>query len=78
MSWTAYYTAVDFRARLRFPRAAAEPAGVFALPSNHLLEGTKQMKLYSPSKKTNHESNILINGSFFTWTKMLLSQSLFI
>jgi len=25
MSWTAYYTAVDFRARLRFPRAAAEP-----------------------------------------------------
>ncbi|WP_312036090.1 hypothetical protein [Priestia aryabhattai] len=23
-SWTAYYTAVDFRARLRFPWAAAE------------------------------------------------------
>nr|WP_183128436.1 hypothetical protein [Priestia megaterium] len=25
MSWTAYDTAIDFRARLRFPRAAAEP-----------------------------------------------------
>jgi len=25
MSWTAYYTAVDFRAKLRFPRAVAEP-----------------------------------------------------
>ena len=25
MSWTAYDTAVDFRAKLRFPRAAAEP-----------------------------------------------------
>jgi hypothetical protein len=25
MSWTACYTAVDFRARLRFPRAAGEP-----------------------------------------------------
>jgi len=24
MSWTACYTAVDFRARLRFPRAAGE------------------------------------------------------
>ncbi len=65
MSWTAYYTAVDFHARLRFPRAAAEPrrfrayrvsslplsAGVFALLSNQLLEGTKQIKLYSPSQK---------------------------
>jgi hypothetical protein len=28
MSWTAYYTAVDFRARRRSPRAAAyAPAG---------------------------------------------------
>ncbi|WP_426629817.1 hypothetical protein [Priestia megaterium] len=25
MIWTACYTAVDFRARLRFPRAAVEP-----------------------------------------------------
>jgi len=25
MSWTACYNAVDFRARLRFPRAAGEP-----------------------------------------------------
>ncbi|MBX9993255.1 MULTISPECIES: hypothetical protein [Priestia] len=25
MSWTACYTAVDFRARLRFPRAAVDP-----------------------------------------------------
>ena len=63
MSWTAYYTAVDFRARLCFPRAAAEPprrfrsygvsfpAGVFVLLSNQLLEGTKQIKLYSPLQK---------------------------
>ncbi|MGC3789477.1 hypothetical protein ACPS01_13325 [Priestia aryabhattai] len=42
MSWTAYYTAVDFRARLRFPRAAAEPPRRWR--SNQLLEGTKQMK----------------------------------
>ncbi len=63
MSWNAYYTTVDFRARLRFPRAAAEPprrfrtcgvslpAGVFALLSNQLLEGTKQIKLYLQSQK---------------------------
>ncbi len=62
MSWTAYYTAVDFHPRRRFPRAAAEPrrfrpyrvslaAGVFALLSNQLLEGTKQIKLYSQSQK---------------------------
>ncbi|MGG0486392.1 hypothetical protein ABEY65_23620 [Priestia aryabhattai] len=25
MSWTAFYTADDFRAGLRFPRAAGEP-----------------------------------------------------
>jgi hypothetical protein len=42
----AYDTAVDFRARLRFPRAAAEPPS--RLRSNQLLEGTKHTKLYSP------------------------------
>ena len=49
MSWTAYDTAGDFRARLRFPRAGAEPPR--RLRSNQLLEGTKQIKLYSPSQK---------------------------
>ncbi len=52
MSWTAYYTAVDFRARLRFPRADAEPPR--RLPSNQLLEKTKQIKRCSPQQKTNH------------------------
>ncbi|MCQ9285064.1 hypothetical protein NQ129_25180, partial [Priestia aryabhattai] len=55
---------------------SAFPAGVFALPSNQLLEGTKQTTLICPNKKINHESNMLINGSFFTWVKILLSQPL--
>jgi len=38
----AYDTAVDFRARLRFPRAAAEPPR--RLPSNQQLEVTKLSK----------------------------------
>jgi hypothetical protein len=38
-----------FRGRALSPLVAcAFPAGVFALPSNQLLEGPKQMKLYSP------------------------------
>ncbi|MED4008377.1 hypothetical protein P4629_23610 [Priestia aryabhattai] len=67
MSWTAYDTAIDFRARLRFPRAAAEPPRRFRscgvspvplfpqesspCPPNQLLEATKQIKLYAPSQK---------------------------
>jgi len=49
--WITCDTAVDFRARLRFPRAAEEllvasafPAGVFVLPSNQPLEETKHVK----------------------------------
>ncbi|NGY90928.1 hypothetical protein F3K44_11520 [Bacillus megaterium] len=80
MSWTAYDTAIDFRARLRFPRAAAEPPRRFRscgvspvplfpqesspCPPNQLLEATKQIKRYAPSQKTNHSSNRLMNGSF--------------
>jgi len=33
--------AVDFHARLRFPRAGVGLAGVFVLPSNQLLEELK-------------------------------------
>ncbi|MES9774542.1 hypothetical protein ABWK50_26560, partial [Priestia megaterium] len=33
-----------FRARLRFPLAAAVPPGVFVVPSNHQLEAAKYMK----------------------------------
>lgn len=60
MIWTACDTAVDLRARLRFPRAGDEPpcrlcscrglipsafpSGVYALSANQQLEATKQMK----------------------------------
>ena len=52
----AYDTAVDFRARLRFPRAAAEPP--HQLRSNQHLEATTCMKptLTITSKNPNDES----------------------
>ena len=34
--------------------------------------------VFTITKKTNHSSNMLINGSFFTWAKILLSQPLFV
>jgi len=61
MSWTACYTAVDFRAKLRFPRAVYEPprrlrfCGVFAFLSNQQLEGTKHMKPMFTIKNTNYQ-----------------------
>ncbi|MGG3196641.1 MULTISPECIES: hypothetical protein [Priestia] len=64
----ACYTAVDFRARLRFPRAAGEPtrrfhscgvslsplpAGVFVLPSNQQLEAATYMNVHYTNKNPN-------------------------
>jgi len=62
ISRTACDTPVDYCARLCFPLAADEPPRlfrfsplVFLLPSNQLLEGTKQMKpTFTITKKTNH------------------------
>ena len=55
---------------------SAFPAGVFALPSNQLLEGTKQIKRYASSKKTNHSSNRLMNGSFLLGSTTFVPVSL--
>jgi hypothetical protein len=44
--WPPCYTAVDFRASLRFPQAAAKPPR--RLRSNQQLETTTYMKLPSP------------------------------
>ncbi|PMD11908.1 hypothetical protein FA002_18235 [Priestia megaterium] len=53
---------------------SAFPAGVFVFPSNQLLERLTHIKpTFTITNKTNHESNILINGSFFISSKILLS-----
>jgi len=45
----------QFLHRRWFPCKALLSAGVFALPSNQLLEGTKQIKpTLTLTKKTNH------------------------
>ncbi|MED5247204.1 MULTISPECIES: hypothetical protein [Priestia] len=47
------------------------------MPSNQLPEGTKQIKsTFIVTKKTNHSSNSLMSGSFFTSAKLFLSQPL--
>jgi len=62
MSWTACYTAVDFHARLRFPRAAAEPPRhlcfsrtslSLALQSTARRNETDETYVHH-NKKTNH------------------------
>jgi len=61
MSWTACDTAVDFCARLRFPRAAAEPPRRFsrrslllALQSTARRIWTGETYVHFNKKKTNH------------------------
>ena len=80
MSWTVCDTAVDFHARLRFPRAAAESPRRLGSWGSHLFRFSRRslrLALQSTARsnetdeptftitKTNHESNMLINGSFF-------------
>ncbi|GAB1772307.1 hypothetical protein PMEGAPR185_33130 [Priestia megaterium] len=48
------------------------------MPSNQLLEGTKQIKRYLPSQKNEPLINMLISGSFCSGAKILLSQPLVI
>jgi len=59
--WMTCYIAVDFRARLRFPRGLilfAFPAGVSVLPFNQQLEATTHMKatfILIIKKRTNNQ-----------------------
>ncbi len=62
MDTLACDTTVDFRARLRFPRAAA---GVFTLPSTARRNETDETGVHH-NKKNEPRIKILINGSFFT------------
>ncbi|MCY9017827.1 hypothetical protein MOF27_10355, partial [Priestia megaterium] len=56
-----YTTAVDFRARLRFPWGAGEPAGVFALPSNQQLEASYLYKTYVHSTNEKIRTSLILH-----------------
>jgi len=90
MSWTACYTAIDFRARLRFPRAvsllvACTSAGShpfrfsrrslrLVLQSTARTNYTHKIYIQHNNKKTRTTNQQIINSSHLTSTEILLSQ----
>ena len=85
MIWTACSTAVDFRARLRFPRAGDEPPRRFAPAGSHLFRFSRRSLhlalqptaistcVHRDYKKTRTIYPFLIDSSCFTFMKLFLS-----